>query len=493
MKFSYKIEPVCEDFIKYKTLIVIFNRILTKPTMNRLLLLFIFFVASTTCTAEITVPNIFSDNMVLQRNTDVLLYGWANPNEEFTIYTSWNDVTQEVKAGIDARWKVRVGTPMAGGPYSIHFKGKDNEIILNNILIGEVWLCSGQSNMEWSALSGIDNREEEIANADYPNIRLFTVPKRASTNPQENVTGNWEECAPETMASFSAVAYFFARKIQEELNIPIGLIDASWGASCAEVWTPQVVFDEHPELEEAHGLVKPNPWVPIEKSVLYNAMIAPLTNFKIGGVLWYQGESNTVNAETYQQLFSEMITSWRAQWNTNFPFYYAQIAPFKYGRTYEGGIVRDQQRRTLQLENTGMAMTSDICTIEDIHPQNKQDVGLRLANIALKEHFNSLDKEVYGPLFKTATTDGAEMRLVFDHSDGLYFKGKNTNLFELRDREGNWHPASAKVKKGGVVVRSQGIKEPLAVRFAWKSTDVSNLFNAAGLPASTFLYEMNVR
>lgn len=491
MKFSYKIGSGYEDFTKNKSLIVIFNRILTKPTMNRLLLLFIFFVISTICTAEITVPNIFSDNMVLQRNTDVLLYGWASPNEEFTLYTSWNDVTQEVKAGIDAKWKVQVGTPKAGGPYSIHFKGKDNEIRLNNILIGEVWLCSGQSNMEWSALSGIDNREEEIANADYPNIRLFTVPKRASTYPQENVTGGWEACTPDTMADFSAVAYFFARKIQEELNIPIGLIDASWGASCAEVWTPQVVFDEHPELEEAHGLIKPNPWVPIEKSVLYNGMIAPLTDFKIGGVLWYQGESNTANAETYQQLFSEMITSWRAQWNTNFPFYYAQIAPFKYGRTYEGGIVRDQQRRTLQLENTGMAMTSDICTIEDIHPQNKQDVGLRLANIALKDDFNSLDKEVYGPLFKTATTDGSQIILFFDHNDGLYLKEKNIDLFELRDKEGNWHSVRAKLKNDRIVLRIKSMTVPQAVRFAWKSTDISNLYNAADLPASTFMYEFD--
>ena len=459
--------------------------------MNRLLLLYIIFFASATCTAEIVVPTIFSDNMVLQRNTDVFIYGWANPNEEFTLYTSWNDEMKNVKAGTDAKWRVQMSTPAAGGPYSIQLKGMANDITLNNVLIGEVWLCSGQSNMEWSANAGIDNKDVEIANAHYPNIRLFTVAKRASAYPQEDVFGNWEVTTPETMANFSAVAYFFAKKLQEELNIPIGLIDASWGASCAEVWTPKVVFDEYPELAEAHGLIKPNQWVTIEKSVLYNGMIAPLTDFQIGGVLWYQGESNTGNAETYQKLFSAMIRAWRTKWDTDLPFYYAQIAPFKYGRTYAGGVVRDQQRRTLELENTGMAMTSDICTIEDIHPQNKQDVGLRLANIALKEHFQTLGQEVYGPSIKTAITDGSQMSLTFDHNDGLYLKEGNSDLFELRDEQGNWHVAKAKLKSKGIVLQTKAVKEPQAVRFAWKSTDISNLFNAAGLPASTFKVELN--
>ena len=440
--------------------------------------------------AEITLPNIFSDHMVLQRESNVLLYGWANPNEEFTIYTSWDDTTLNVKTGNDAKWEIQVATPKAGGPYQISFKGNINEVILKNVLIGEVWLCSGQSNMEWSANSNIDNKEFEIENADHPNIRLFTVEKRTAVYPLDNVIGTWETCSPETMQDFSAVAYFFARKVQKELNIPIGLIDSSWGASCAEVWTPESVFEAHPELVTSHELIQPNKWVTIEKSTLYNAMIAPLTDFKIGGVLWYQGESNTANAESYQQIFTEMITSWRANWNNDFPFYYVQIAPFKYGGEFEGGIVRDQQRRTLALKNTGMAMTSDICTVEDIHPQNKQDVGLRLANIALKLHYNILeDQEVYGPLFDSAEIIGNQIQVKFSHNKGLKSTKKNIDLFELSNEKGEWFVAKAKLKNGAVLVSSKNVKNPKAVRYAWKSTNISNLINEAGLPASTFTTE----
>jgi len=439
--------------------------------------------------AEISLPHIFSDEMVLQRETNVLLYGWASPHEEFTIYTSWNDETLEVKTGNDAKWEIMVGTPKAGGPYRINMKGADNEINLKNILIGDVWLCSGQSNMEWSANSGIDNKEFEISNADHANIRLFTVAKRTADFPLEDVSGTWETCTTETMPDFSAIAYFFARKVQKELNIPIGLIDASWGATCAEVWTPASVFEEYPELAAAHELLEPKKWVTVEKSVVYNAMIAPLTKFKISGALWYQGESNTANAETYQQIFTSMISSWRAKWNYDFPFYYAQIAPYRYGGVFEGGIVRDQQRRSLELKNTGMAMTSDICTIEDIHPQNKQDVGVRLANIALKQYYDVVEEEVYGPLFESAKIVGNQIHVRFTHDMGLASKEKKIKLFEISDDDGQWYPADAKLKNGVVLVSSKEVKNPKSVRYAWKSTDIATLYNEVGLPASTFTSE----
>ena len=456
----------------------------------RLNLFFLCLFAVTIAKAEIKLPNIFSNEMVLQRESDVSLYGWARPNEEFAIYTSWDDATVQVKTGNDAKWEIQVSTPKAGGPYQISFKGVDNEIILQNVLIGEVWLCSGQSNMEWSANSKIDNRDFEVENANYPNIRLFTVEKRTADYPLDNVIGTWETCSPETMQDFSAVAYFFARKVQKELNIPIGLIDSSWGASCAEVWTPESVFDAHPELVTAHELIQPNQWVTIEKSTLYNAMIAPLTNFNIGGVLWYQGESNTANAESYQQIFTEMITSWRAEFNNDFPFYYVQIAPFNYGRPFEGGVLRDQQRRTLALKNTGMAMTSDICMVEDIHPQNKQDVGLRLANIALKEHYNILEgQEVYGPLFENIEIIGNQIQVKFSHDKGLKSDGKKIELFEISNEKGEWFTAKAKLKNGVVVVSSKDVKSPKAVRYAWRSADICNIYNEVGLPASTFTSE----
>ncbi|WP_405413912.1 sialate O-acetylesterase [Maribacter sp. Asnod1-A12] len=453
-------------------------------------LILLCLLVTTFAKAEITLHNIFSSEMVLQRNADVLVYGWADPNEVFEIYTSWNDETLKVKTGNDAKWEINVKTLEAGGPYQIIIKGKNNEIVLKDILIGEVWLCSGQSNMEWSANSKIDNRDYEVENANYSNIRLFTVAKRTSEYPQENVVGNWVSCSPETMQDFSAVAYFFARKVQKELNIPIGLIDNAWGASCAEVWTPESVFDIRSNLAEAHKKIEPNKWVTVKKSTLFNGMIAPLTKFKISGVLWYQGEANTVNAEHYQELFSSMITSWRKEWNDNFPFFYAQIAPFKYDQEYAGGMVRDQQRRTLMLKNTGMAMTSDICTTEDIHPLNKQDVGLRLANIALKNHYGLLqDQEVYGPLYKSFEVDGNQLKVSFSNAGGLYNKGKKITLFEVSNAAGEWFPAKAKLKNEEVILSSKEVKNPTGVRYAFKSTDIGTLFNAAGLPASTFVSE----
>jgi sialate O-acetylesterase len=452
-------------------------------------LMLLFLSVASIAKAEITIPNIFSDEMVLQRETEVLLYGWASPNEEFTVYTSWNNETVKVKAGNDAKWNIAVGTPSAGGPYLINIKGADNEISLKNILIGDVWLCSGQSNMEWSANSGIDNKELEISKADYPNIRLFTVAKRTADFPLEDVFGTWEACTTETMPDFSAIAYFFARKVQKELDIPIGLIDASWGASCAEVWTPASVFEKYPELTAAHELLKPNKWVTIEKSTVYNAMIAPLTKFTISGALWYQGESNTANAETYHQIFTNMISSWRTKWKNDFPFYYVQIAPFKYKGAYNGGIVRDQQRRSLALKNTGMVMTSDICTIEDIHPQNKQDVGIRLANMALNQYYKVMEEEVYGPLFESATRVGNQMQVRFTHDTGLTSREKKIKLFDISDADGRWYAADATLKNGIVLVSSKEVKNPKSVRYAWKSTDKATLYNEAGLPASTFTSE----
>ncbi|HAF77169.1 MAG TPA: sialate O-acetylesterase [Maribacter sp.] len=453
-------------------------------------LMILCLLVTTFAKAEITLPKIFSNEMVLQRESDVLLYGWADPNEEFTIYTSWNDESLAVKTGNDAKWEITVKTPEAGGPFQIIFKGKSNEITLKDVLIGEVWLCSGQSNMEWSANSKIANRDFEVDNANYPNIRLFTVAKRTAEYPQEDVAGTWVACSPETMQDFSAVAYFFARKVQKELNIPIGLIDNAWGASSAEVWTPESVFEAHPELVEAHKKIEPNKWVSVEKSSLYNGMVAPLTKFKIGGTIWYQGESNTANAKSYQKLFTNMITSWRAEWKDDFPFYYVQIAPFKYDHEFAGGIVRDQQRKAISLENTAMAMTSDICTIEDIHPLNKQDVGLRLANIALKNHYRLLqDQEVYGPLYDSFEVDGNQLKVKFSNADGLNNKGKKITLFEVSNAVGEWFPAKAKLKNNEIVVSSKEVKNPTGVRYAFKSTDVSTLFNAAGLPASTFVSE----
>jgi sialate O-acetylesterase len=439
--------------------------------------------------AEVTLPNIFGDDMVLQRESQVKLWGWGNPSEEITITTSWDKKKYVVKTKNNTKWEVHVNTPQAGGPFMISFKGDSNEIKLNNILIGEVWLCSGQSNMEWNADRGIDNAKEEIKKANYPNIRFFKQNIRTANSPQEELSGNWEICTPESMRKFSAVAYFFSRRLQDEISIPIGLIDASWGGTSAEVWTPAVVFEEQNELKEASLLLKETEWWPNEPSIIYNAMIAPITQFKIAGALWYQGESNTQNANTYQKLFTSMITSWRAKWGYNFPFYYVQIAPFEYEEPEVGVIVRNEQRKSMDLLNTGMVVVSDICTVDNIHPKNKQDVGLRLANIALKDHYKSLEGEVYGPLFKEIKIDGKKIEVIFEHAEGLTAKGKKVTYFEIAGEDDQFYPANASIKNDKIVLSSKNVKEPKKVRYAWSNTALPNLFNSAGLPASSFISE----
>lgn len=438
--------------------------------------------------AKVALPHIFSDNMVLQRNSNVLLWGWASPGEEITIYTGWDGKEYTLKTTVEAKWEIKVETPEAGGPFSIHIQGKSNEVLFQNVLIGEVWLCSGQSNMEWSANSGIDNAEREIRSANYPNIRFFTVDKRTAENEQDDLLGTWEVCTPETMKDFSAVAYFFARKVQSELGIPIGLIDASWGASSAEVWTPARVFEAYGDLKEASVRIVENPWVTNKPSTLYNAMVHPINSYKIAGALWYQGESNTANPDTYQKLFSEMIHAWRSDWGYDFPFYFVQIAPFKYGSPEQGVLVRDAQRRSLAVPKTGMVVVSDICTVEDIHPRNKQDVGLRLANLALAQHYKTTGKPlVYGPLFKELKIHKDKVEVFLDHAAGLYAKGKEVTHFEVAGEDGTYYPAKAVIKDNKVWVSSKNVKQPKNVRFAWSNTAIPNLFNAAGLPASSFI------
>lgn len=438
--------------------------------------------------ASVVVPNIFTDNMVLQRNSEVSIWGWGDINEEIVVITSWNNKEYKVKTLLTTKWKLLIDTPEAGGPFTIQIKGRDNEILLQNVLIGEVWLCSGQSNMEWSANAGIDNAEQEIKNANYPNIRFFTVAKRTSESKQDNLVGSWETCTPETMKDFTAIGYFFARRLQGEMNIPIGVIDASWGATSAEVWTPKSVFDADDYLKEQAKKIGENIWAPVKPSILYNAMIHPIKEFKIAGTLWYQGESNVSNAKSYEKLFSAMIHSWRESWGYNFPFYFVQIAPFNYGSPEEGVEVRDAQRETLKVSNTAMVVVSDICTVDNIHPQNKQDVGLRLANIALKEQYDVLkDDEVYGPLFKEMTITGSKMLVSFDRSEGLYFKGKKGTHFEIAGEDGVFHAAKARIKNDKVILSTKEVKNPVKVRFAWSNTALPNLFNGVGLPASSFI------
>lgn len=451
---------------------------------------FVFILISGTMMANVSLPNIFGDNMVLQRNAEVKIWGWANPKEEIKLVSSWNNQEYKVTANNQAQWEIKIKTPEAGGPFTISIKGY-NEVVLKNILIGEVWICSGQSNMEMSVSWGIDNGEEEAKNATNPNIRFFTVPKLTAITPQNNLLGNWTESTPETMKNFSAVGYFFAKRLREDLkNVPIGLISSNWGGTPAEIWMPEEVVQNDAVLLENAKKLNEQEYGPRQPGRAYNAMIYPIVGFKIAGTLWYQGESN-VGSEVYDKTLSALITSWRKAWQQEFPFYFVQIAPYKTGsNNFSNVTVRNSQRKVLkQINNTGMVVISDVSDTIDIHPKDKKSVGIRLANLALANTYKTNSNLVNGPLFKDVKIDKNKAIVSFDYADGLYFKNKNSNQFEVAGADGTFYPAEASIKNNQVIVTSKKVANPSRVRFAWGNTIQSDLFNKTNLPASCFVSE----
>lgn len=454
---------------------------------NRILFLLLLFV--NWAVADVTLPSFFADNMVLQRHSQVRLWGWANPKEAVSITTSWDGATYKVTATNLADWSTTLSTPKEGGPYTITLKGY-NEVVLKNIMIGEVWLCSGQSNMEMTASWGILNGDEEVAQATHPNLRFFTVGKASSSAPQLNLTGSWQACTPETMKHSSAVAYFFARQLQSSLkDVPIGVIVSAWGGTAAEVWIPESVINKDELLKTTASKLNPNEYCPHLPGTTFNTMIHPLVGYTIAGTIWYQGESN-VGSTAYDQTFAALIKSWRQLWAAEFPFYFVQIAPYNDGYQHFGSVaIRDFQRKTLQLPNTGMVVTSDISTTDDIHPKDKKSVGIRLANVALAKHYKTSTALVDGPLYKNYSLQKDQVLLEFDYATGMYFKNKTTTQFEVAGADNVFYPAEAIIKNSIIVVRSNKVKKPTRVRFAWKNDAQSDLFNAAHLPASSFITE----
>ena len=457
--------------------------------MKRILSFLMLLMISSQAFPNVGVPSIFSDNMVLQRNAEVKIWGWAKAGEEVKIRTSWSD--EELKATADnmAHWEITLSTPDVRGAQEITITGH-NEIVLKNVLLGEVWLVSGQSNMEWSADAGITNAEEAIAGAENNNIRFFAVEHRTAKSPQQDFGGSWVPSTPESMKYFSAIGYFFGKKIHEELDVPVGIINSSWGGTPAEVWMPEEAVVENERLSKASKMIPESEWWPNVPGSLYNAMVHPVIPFKVAGFLWYQGESNSNNADYYEETFSTLIKSWRSKWQEELPFYYAQIAPFDYGDNFSGVKVRDAQRRVLKLPKTGMVMTSDIGNIHDIHPRNKLDVGLRFANLALKEVYGKDITGTYAPLFDRIETENRTLKVYFKNAEGLRLDKKNPeSQFEIAGEDKKFHPAKAKLKNVVVHLKSKQVKNPKYVRFSWGNISTSNLFNAAGLPASSFTTE----
>ncbi|PRY09947.1 sialate O-acetylesterase [Pontibacter ummariensis] len=436
--------------------------------------------------SAVTLPAIFSDHMVLQQNAEVIIWGSAKAGEEVTVTGSWDNKSVTTKANNLAKWSVKLNTPPAGGPYTVTVKGY-NTIVINDVLTGEVWLASGQSNMEWSAAAGIENAEQEIPKANYPAIRFFSVVHQTADGPQLDVKGEWVVSTPETMKHFSAVAYFFGRELHQELGVPVGLINSSWGGTPGEVWVSPETIAKDPVLKEAAATQEEVQWGPVQPGKAYHAMIAPLIPYRIAGALWYQGESNTNAPEAYATLLPALIHNWRSEWGYEFPFYFVQIAPYKDYGPQAGAILRDAQRRSLKVPNTGMVVVSDIGNNDDIHPRNKIDVGKRLANLTLHKTYGKTERPASGPLYREMKVEGRKVRLFFDYADqGLVSKGKELTNFQIAGEDRQFVDAKAKIEGNTVVVQAKSVKNPTAVRFEWRNAVEPSLFNKAGLPASSF-------
>ena len=440
-------------------------------------------------TAQLKLPNIFGSNMVLQQKAKVAFWGWASPLENVSVTSSWNNKEVEVKTlAANAKWQVILETPEAGGPYTITVKSNNSKITLENILIGEVWLCSGQSNMQWQPAAGIDHGKEEIEKANQPKIRLFNVQRVAADYPQENCFGSWAECTPESMKNFSAIGYFFGQKLQENLNVPIGLINSSWGGSPIEIWMNESVVNSDENLKRDASARKPE-WSPVKPGAAYNTMIAPFLSFPIAGVIWYQGESNVDHPQTYGLLMKKMIEGWRTDWNTNFPFYYVQLAPCHYnGGNYQAALIREQQTKALQVSKTGMVVTTDLVTdTNNIHPKNKIDVGARLANLALSDAYGKTSISGKGPIFKSMTVEKGKIKLFFDNvPQGFKVNGKEITGFLVAGDDRKFVPAKAKIDKNTIILTCKEVKAPVAVRFGFFNVAIPNLFSAEGLPVCPF-------
>jgi len=451
--------------------------------MKYSLTLFLFFLTCNLCCAQTRFDPIFSDHMVLQRNSTAKIWGWSDLAEQtIEIKVSWNNETYKTKSNRLSRWEVQVPTPKAGGPYEIIL---NNSKKINDVLIGEVWVCSGQSNMEWTALSGIDNAEQAIQAADTNQIRFFNVPRMEAANPQTYCGGTWSLSTKKTMPSFSAVAYFFGKELQENLDIPIGLIHSSWGGSSAENWTPKTVIDADAKFSDWENTFERNAYRPIEPSVLYNAMIYPLIPFDIAGVIWYQGETNTANPLVYRRLFPAMIKSWRKAWNKDFPFYYVQIAPYRYDKPLVGALVQEAQLMSMSTNKVGMVVTNDIGNVNDIHPQNKLEVGKRLAYWALNKNYGK-NIVCSGPLYKSFKKEGNKLRINFKNGEGLYLKTSNPENFLIAGANGIFYPAKINIAKNTLTASHPDIEKPASLRYAFSNTATGNLFNSAHLPASAF-------
>ncbi|WP_290714350.1 sialate O-acetylesterase [Gordonia sp. UBA7599] len=456
--------------------------------MKRLLLSLVALVSlATSLTAAVRLPAIIGSHMVLQRGPKAVLWGWAAPSEAVTVSVSWSTNTWKTTASNGGRWSTEIQTSQAAGPHTIRISA-GNEIVLEDVLVGEVWVCSGQSNMEWSGDQKLTQSTAEAPQATNAMIRLFYIPKATSATPQDQLSARWVVCSPEEMMHFSAVGYFFGKRLHAELGVPVGLINSNWGGTPAEVWTPREIVEEDPDLRAAAAKLKPFAWWPHEPGVAFNAMIHPITPFRIAGVIWYQGESNVSTHGTYRKLFTRMIDGWRTAWKAELPFYFAQIAPYTYDDPTRAAFLREAQTQAAAHPKTGMVVTSDLVdNVKDIHPQMKREVADRLARYALAETYGRSGPEYRSPTYRSHRVEGSSIRVEFDSvPTALVSRGGPPTHFKVAGADGRFVEARAVIDGKSVVVSSPEVPSPTAVRFAFACDAIPNLFTAEGLPVNLF-------
>jgi len=448
--------------------------------------------------AEVKLPALVSSNMVLQRNTTVVLWGWADAEERISIDASWLKAPMDLKADNEGNWRVEVKTTNSKQPQSIKIKSETSNVVLENILFGEVWLCSGQSNME-QPVKGFYGQPTfgsviSIANSNNPNLRLFSVDKVASMTPLKNVENYsaWQPASPESVAGFSAIAYFYGQQLQEILDVPVGMIHTSWGGSLIEAWMSREILSSIKEVDLTDVDLNRGNRFP---TVLFNAMINPLIPYTIKGVLWYQGESNRNEPETYKKLFPAMVKDWRTRWGIgDFPFYYVQIAPFSYGNNNafqtadNSAFMREAQLESLDLiPNSGIAITMDVGDKSSIHPPKKKEVADRLLFNALNQTYGYETVDYAAPIFDSQEVKDNGILLKFKNAETGLYSFDELEGFEIAGEDKVFYPTNAKIVNGkDVFVINGQVANPVAVRYAWRNWVMGSLYDAYLLPASSF-------
>jgi len=461
--------------------------------MKRLLCSLLFILLIKSMNGAVVLPSVISDHMVLQQFSWVYLWGRADPGESITVVTGWNNKSSSVKTDPSGHWVIRMFSGGPGGPYTITFTGT-NKVEIRDVMVGEVWICSGQSNMEFTVkdLGGwqyFPELKKRIDTSHLQKIRLCTVKKQVSQLPSDTCSAEWLTADSSTALNFSATSLFFGLEIYKQFHVPIGLIVSAWGGTPAEAWTPLEYLKYTPGL--AYYVNHPNSpgWDASAPSALFNGMINPLRNYTIKGFIWYQGESNRYDADLYGNLFIGMIRSWRQYFRQpELPFYFVQIAPYDY-HDYEeaSGFLREAQEKALSIENTGMAVTLDIGNLKDIHPKNKQEVGRRLALLAITKAYNQANlKSWSGPAYWFSRQETDKIQVYFKNSDFLYSRSDQVTGFRIAGSDGIFRPAMAVIMGNSVMVSSTEVPRPENVRYAFLNTDTASVFDRWGLPAGSF-------